>query len=45
MEILSRCGAPLSMDLPGLNVPRDRDNMTAQLAAGLVATLFGKRLM
>ena len=45
MEILSRCGAPLSMDLPGLNVPRDNENMTAQLAAGLVATLFGKRLM
>ncbi len=45
MEILSCCGVPLSMDLLELDVSRDRAEMTTRLAVGLVATLFGKRLM
>ena len=45
MEIIGRSGVPISMDIVELNPERDQGGMTAKLAAGLVAALFGKRIL
>lgn len=45
LEIIGRSGVPLSMDIVELNPTRDNGAMTSNLAAGLAAALFGKRIL
>lgn len=45
MEIIADCGCCGSLDIVEINPIQDHHNRTAQLAAELVATLFGKRIL
>jgi len=45
MEIVHDSGALVAMDLVEINPILDRENSTAQLAAELVASAFGRRIL
>ena len=45
MEIIHDSGAMLAMDLVEINPILDRQNHTAELAAELIASAFGRRIL
>jgi predicted amino acid racemase/arginase family enzyme len=45
MEIISKSGMAVSMDMSGIEPSRDADGKTAKLAAGLICSLLGKRII
>jgi arginase len=45
MEIIHDSGAMVAMDLVEINPILDRQNSTAELAADLIASAFGRRIL
>jgi arginase len=45
MEIIHDSGAMVAMDLVEINPMLDQQNSTAELAADLIASAFGRRIL